>query len=68
MNDDNANREKLVRSARVLSYVNVGIWALAMIAMVFLMQDFHGARKLYPILGGGTAVGIALITSIAKLR
>lgn len=37
----------------ILSMVNVGIWAIAMIAMVILMQDSPGVKGLYPILGGG---------------
>jgi hypothetical protein len=51
-----------------LAMVNVGIWAIAIVAMVFLMQDAPGAKKLFPILAGGTAVGVALISAISKAR
>ena len=52
----------------MLAYVNVGIWAITMIAMVFVMQHSPAVKKLYPILAGGAAVGIALITALVKLR
>ena len=46
--------------------VNVGIWAIAMIALVFIIDDYPGAKGMYPILAGGTAVGIALISTIGR--
>jgi hypothetical protein len=59
---------KKQKSAYTLAMVNVGIWAIAMIAMVFLMQDYPGAKGLFPILGGGIAVGISLISAISGLE
>jgi hypothetical protein len=52
----------------ILAMVNVSIWALSIIAMVFLMQNSPDVKKLFPILGGGTAVGIALISTISKSK
>lgn len=51
-----------------LTMANVVIWAIAMIAMVFLIQDAPVVKKIYPILGGGTAVGVALISKISKAK
>jgi hypothetical protein len=48
--------------------VNTGIWALAMIALVFGINDYPGAEGKYPILGGGMAVSITLITATKKIR
>ncbi len=48
--------------------VNVGIWGISIIAMVFLMQRCPSAKGFFPILGGGTAVGVALISAVSKLR
>jgi len=59
--------EKARRSAHTLAMVNVVIWALAIIAMVFLMQDAPMVKKLFPILGGGVAVGVALIGAVARV-
>lgn len=54
------------RSLHTLAMVNTGIWALAMIPLVFVINDYSGAKGMYPILGGGTAVSIALISAIKR--
>lgn len=64
---DKANNKE-ARSLLILSYVNVIIWACAMIAMVFLMKDYPGVKKMYPILGGGMAVGIYILSVVARIR
>lgn len=58
--------ERDVRGLYTLAMVNAGIWAVSMIALVFLMQHAPSAKRLFPILGGGTAVAIALISSVRK--
>ena len=68
MKDKNITIEKQKRSLYILAVVNVAIWAISIIGMVFLMQHSPSVRMLYPILGGGIAVGIALITAISKLK
>ena len=56
------------RALYTLAMINTGIWAIAMIALILLLEGNGNTRGLYPILAGGTAVGIALIASIAKLE
>jgi uncharacterized membrane protein YpjA len=56
------------KTTYALAMVNVGIWAIAMIAMVFLIQDSPAAKGLFPILGGGVAVAILLLSTISKLE
>jgi hypothetical protein len=68
MTDTDDQRNDRARSAVVLSYVSVGIWAVSLVAMVFLMQHCPSAKRFYPILAGGSAVGIVLIATIAKSR
>ena len=51
-----------------LAVVNVVIWGLAIVGMVFLIQDAPAAKKLFPLLGGGMAVGIALLSATSKAR
>lgn len=51
-----------------LAMANVVIWIIAIIAMVFLMEQSQNVKGLFPILGGGTAVGIALISAISKSK
>lgn len=52
MTPDIDERAKLLRSLNWLSFANVAIWAIAIIAMVFLMQDSAVVKKLFPILAG----------------
>jgi uncharacterized membrane protein YpjA len=68
MTKEKKENAKPIRSMYALAMANVGIWAIAMIAMVFLMQDSPSVKRLFPILGGGTAVGVALISAISKTR
>jgi len=39
---------------------------LAMIALIVVINDYRGAKGMYPILGGGMAVSIALITATKR--
>ena len=68
MTEKTVEHNKRARGLWILAMVNVGIWAIAMIAMVFLIQKSPAAKGLYPILGGGIGVGIALISAIAKFQ
>ena len=68
MDNTGVTLEKQKRSMYMLAMVNVGIWAISIIAMVFLMQHSPNVKMLFPILGGGVAVGVALISTISKLK
>ena len=68
MEKENSEVKKAKRSMYILAMVNVGIWAIAIIAMVFLIQHSPIIKRIFPILVAGTGVGIALISSIAKLK
>ena len=59
---------KIKRSLNIIANINVAIWAISIIAMVFLMQNSPNVKMLYPILGGGTVVGIILISKIANIK
>jgi len=54
--------DRRFRALKTMVLVNVGIWAVSLVALVFVMQHSPGAKRLYPILGGGTAFGVALIS------
>ena len=60
-----ANR---LRGLYTLAMVNTAIWALAIVALVFVIQRAPSARGLYVILAGGTAVSVTLASAIAKAR
>lgn len=48
--------------------LNLAIWALAMIALVILLEKGGNLKGMFVILAGGVAVGIQIIALIAKLR
>lgn len=68
MAEETKSRERRARGLWVLANVNVGIWAIAIIAMVFVMQHSPAVKRVFPILAGGVAVGVSLISASAKLR
>lgn len=63
-----ANDTDRTRSMYILAMVNVAIWAIAIVALAFVIDDYPGARGMFPILGGGVAVGISLIATIGRPR
>jgi hypothetical protein len=68
MENTNVTLEKQKRSMYILAMINVGIWAVSVIGMVFLIQDAPNVKMLFPILGGGISVGVVLISTISKLK
>jgi len=59
---------KQVKALYTLAMVNVGIWAIGLIALVFIMQKGGSIKGMFVIMAGGTAVGIQIIALIAKLK
>jgi hypothetical protein len=57
-----------LRNLYWLAMANAAIWATAMVALVFVINDYPGAKGMYPILGGGTAVAIALVSKVNRSR
>ena len=56
----------MARSLLTLAMVNAGVWAISMVALVFLIQRLPSARGMFPILAGGTAVAVALLSVISR--
>ena len=67
MPEANSEQAKMVRSARTLAAINIVVWGLAIIAMVIVMEGGNSVRGMFPILAAGIAVGISLISTIARL-
>ncbi len=68
MIQETGDRSKSIRGLWILAMVNSGIWAISIIALVFVMQHSPGAKGLFPILAGGSAVAIALLSALRKSR
>ena len=58
---------KQAKSLYTVAMVNVGIWAIAMIAFVILLQSKGNLKGMFVILAGGIAVGIQIIALVSKL-
>jgi len=66
--EETGSRSERARSLTVLAMVNVVIWAISIIALIFVMQRAPSAKGMFPILGGGVAVGVSLISAASKSR
>jgi len=59
-------QSSIARSLMTLAMVNAGIWAISIIALVFVIQHSPAAKGLFPILGGGTAVAVSMISLVTR--
>jgi hypothetical protein len=64
--DRNDAQRKRQRTLYTLAMVNAAIWALAMIALAFVVQGAPSARGLYVIMAAGTSVSVVLISTIRR--
>ena len=51
-----------------LARLNLGIWAISLVALVFAMQQSPPVKGMFPILGGGAAIGISLLSVASKSK
>ena len=58
---------KQAKSLYTVAMVNVGIWAISMIALVILLQGNGNLKGMFVILAAGTGVGIQIIALVSKL-
>ena len=68
MAEDTGKVGDRIRGLYTLGMVNVGIWAIAIIALVFVIQRAPSAKGLFVILAGGVAVSVALLSALGKAR
>ena len=68
--DEMSNNEmsKQKKGLYTLAMVNVGIWAISLIALVVLLQGKGNLKGMFVVLTGGTAVGIQMIALVSKLK
>jgi len=64
---ENSELDRIIHSMYILAMVNVGIWAISIIAIIFMMQASPIVKRLLPTLIGGFGVGGALIATISRL-
>ena len=66
MNENKLSKQ--LKGLYIAAMANVVIWALAIIALVILLEKGGNLKGMFVILAGGVAVGIQIIASISKLR
>ena len=54
------------RTLRMAALANAVLWALSIVALIFVVQRAPSAKGLFVILAGGTAVGSAIIALARK--
>ena len=59
---------KQVKGLYTVAMVNVGIWVIAMIALVILVQKGGNVKGMFVVFAGGVGVGIQIITAVSKLN
>lgn len=59
---------KKIEGLRKLAMVNSGIWAISIIALIFVIQESPEVKGLFTILAGGTAVSTILLSALNKYR
>jgi hypothetical protein len=58
---------KVKKGLYTLAMVNVGIWAVALVALAILLQGNGNLKGMFVILAGGVAVGIQMIALVSRL-
>ena len=65
-NDENDSR--LSKMLRMGIMDNAVVWECSIIALIIVMQNSSSEKGLFPILGGGLAVGLMLVSILQKQR
>ena len=68
MADETGKVANRIRGLYTLAMVNAGIWAISIIALVFVIQRAPSAKGLFVILAGGIAVSVSLLAALGKAR
>ena len=64
--DETSNKSS--KALRIGVMANAVVWVCSIIALIFIMQNSSSEKGLFPILGGGLAVGLMLISIVQKQR
>ena len=68
MADETGKVANRIRGLYTLAMVNAGIWAISIIALVFVIQRAPSAKGFFVILAGGIAVSVSLLAALGKAR
>ena len=68
MGEDKNKPGKDLKALYTVAMVNVTIYALGLIALVFILENGGNVKGMYVILASGVAIGIQIIALISKLK
>lgn len=60
--------DKQIKGLYTVATLNVAIWAIAMIALVILLEKGGNLKGMFVILAGGAGIGIQIISLLSKLK
>ncbi len=66
--NETTRREKLVNTLYIAALTNALLWALSIIALIFVIQRCSSAKGLFVILAGGVAAASTIIAVVRKQR
>jgi hypothetical protein len=66
--DESSSRKRLAHTLYMAALSNAVLWALSIIALIFVVRRCPSARGLFVILAGGVAAASAIIALLRKQR
>lgn len=66
MADETRSRTEAARWLYRAALANAVLWALSIVALIFVVPRAPSAKGLFVILAGGTAVGTAIVALVRK--
>ena len=66
MNENKLSKQ--IKGLYTVAMANVGIWAIAMIALAMLLQTGGNLKGMFVILVSGAGAGIQIISRLSKLK
>ncbi|MFC1920379.1 hypothetical protein ACFLYQ_01490 [Chloroflexota bacterium] len=64
--DKNSSKQSQALLISVLA--NAIVWVCSIIALILIMQNSSSEKGLFPILAGGLAVAVMLVSIVQKMR
>lgn len=64
----NPEMSKQKKGLYTLAMANLGIWAIAMIALIILLEKGGNLKGMFVIFISGTAIGIQIISRLSNLK
>jgi hypothetical protein len=67
MPSPNDTQLRAAKMLRLLAFSNALIWVIALIGLVIVISRDPAAKGLFPVLAGGCAVGMGVISALPRV-